>query len=240
MLGQPLAALDGAVGHHDLARHLRGEVRGAQLDHLARADEQHALSGNTFENPLGEPHGGGGHRHRMGADLGLAAHFLRHGEGALEQLVQVGAQRAGLAGGAHCVLELAQDLRFAKHHRVQPAGHAERVTHGFGLGQRIQMGGQFAGRHVVMLGQPAQRVLEAVRTGLQHIGGAVDLGTVAGREDGGLGAAAAGQVGAQRAQGRFDLLKRKRHALAERDGCRRVIDTDREQLHLWGSLPSGS
>jgi hypothetical protein len=97
----------------------------------------------TLENALRQANRGGGHRHRMRADLGLAAHFLGHRERALEQLVQVRAQRAGLTGGAHRVLQLPQDLRFAEHHRVQAAGHAERMAHGFRLGQRVQVRRQF-------------------------------------------------------------------------------------------------
>ncbi len=167
----------------------------------------------------------------MRADLGLAADFLGHRERALEQLVQVGAKRAGFTGGAYRILQLAQDLGLAQHHRIQPAGHAERMAHGFGLRQRVQVGSELAGRHVMVLRQPAQRVLEASRARYQHIGGAVDLGAVASGKDGGFGAVFAGQVGAQGAQGGFDLLKRKRHSLAQRDGRRGVIDTDREQLH---------
>ncbi|SOZ14370.1 hypothetical protein CBM2609_A170033 [Cupriavidus taiwanensis] len=240
LLGQLLAALHSAVGHHDLARLLRGKVGGAQFDHLARANKQHALGRDAFEDPLRQPHRGRGHRHRMRADLGLAAHFLGHREGPLEQLVQVRAERAGFAGGAHRVLELAQDLGLAQHHRIEPAGHAEGVPHGFGLRQRVQVRRQLRGRHVVMLRQPAQGVLEAIRARRQHVGGTVDFGAVAGGQDGGFGAAAPRQVGAQRAQRRLDLLERKRHPLAQRDGCRSVIDADREQLHCWGLVQSGA
>ncbi|MNN45522.1 hypothetical protein D3C81_1598630 [compost metagenome] len=109
------------------------------------------------------------------------------------------------------------------------------MAHGFGLRQRVQVRGQFAGRHVMVLRQPPQGVLETFLARLQDVGGAVDLGAVAGGKDGGFGAAAAGQVLAQRAQRRFDLLERKRHPLAQRDWCRRVVDADREQLHWLGT-----
>src|SRR5476651_2070122 len=65
------------------------------------------------------------------ADLGGAAHFLGDREAALEQLVQIGAQAARLVGGADGVLDLAEDLRLAQHHRVQPGGDAEGVAHRF-------------------------------------------------------------------------------------------------------------
>jgi hypothetical protein len=128
--GQLFAALQRAVGDGDGLRLARGKVGGGQLDHLAGADEQHAR-GQVFEQLAGQAHGGGGHADGVRADLGGAAHFLGHGKAALEQLVQRGAQGAGVLGGAHGVLHLAQDLRLAQHHRVQPAGHAEGVARGW-------------------------------------------------------------------------------------------------------------
>jgi hypothetical protein len=48
-------------------------------------------------------------------------------ERALKKLVEQQAERAGLLRGAHGVLELAEDLRLAQHHGIEPARHAERV-----------------------------------------------------------------------------------------------------------------
>ena len=59
----------------------------------------------------------------------VRAHFLRHRERALEQLVQQRAERAGRLGRAHRLLHLAEDLRLAQHHRVEAGGDAERVAH---------------------------------------------------------------------------------------------------------------
>src|SRR5687768_17889591 len=41
--GQALRALERAIGDRDARRRLRREVRGRELDHLAGADEEHAL-----------------------------------------------------------------------------------------------------------------------------------------------------------------------------------------------------
>ena len=82
--GELLAAFQRAVGDHHLAWRLRGEVRGAQLDHLTGADEQYALIGDRFEDALRQAYSGSGHRHGMRADLCRAAHFLGHRKGALE------------------------------------------------------------------------------------------------------------------------------------------------------------
>jgi len=101
---------------HQLARLLSGEVGRAQLDHLARADEQHALVCHLVEDTLRKTHRGGGHRNRLRADLRSSAHFLRHREGALKQLVQISAERAGFGRGTHRILHLSDDLRLAEHH----------------------------------------------------------------------------------------------------------------------------
>ena len=68
-------------------RMLRGEMRGAELDHLAGADEQHMLFGDIAENTLRQPHCGTGHGNRIGANVGGGTYFLGYGKGALEQLV---------------------------------------------------------------------------------------------------------------------------------------------------------
>ena len=130
-LRQRAGALQGAVGDGDVLGVLRGEMVGAQLDHLAGADEQHVLLVDAGENALRQAHRGGGHGNRVGADRGRCAHFLGHREGALEQLVQQRAQGAGLFGGLHRLLHLPEDLGFAQHHRIQPAGDAEGVLHRF-------------------------------------------------------------------------------------------------------------
>jgi hypothetical protein len=66
-------------------------------------------------------------------DVGQGAHLLGDRKGALEQLVQGGAQGAGQPGLAHRQLDLAQDLRLAEHHRIQPRGDAEGVTRGIAV-----------------------------------------------------------------------------------------------------------
>ena len=67
---------------------------------------------------------------RVHADLGAGAHLFRNRERALEQLVQRGAQGAGRVGLAHRELQLAEDLRFADHHRREAAREAECVARG--------------------------------------------------------------------------------------------------------------
>ncbi len=56
--GKLFAALQRAVGNGDSLGVLGGEVRGAQLDHLARAHEQHLDLGKVFKQLAGQAHGG--------------------------------------------------------------------------------------------------------------------------------------------------------------------------------------
>jgi hypothetical protein len=87
------AALLSAVGHHDGLGVLGREVRGAQFDHFAGADEQHPGFAQVFEDAPGQPDRGSRHRHRMRTDLGGGAHFLGDRERSLEQLAGVPANR---------------------------------------------------------------------------------------------------------------------------------------------------
>ena len=118
---------------------LAGEVRRRQLDHLAGADHQHAGLGDRREDALGELHRRGGHRDRRAADVGVRAHVLGDGEGPLEQPVEHQAQRARRFGVPHRLLHLAEDLRLAQHHRVEPARDAERMRDGAFARQRVDV-----------------------------------------------------------------------------------------------------
>ena len=65
--------------------------------------------------------------------------MLGHVEGPLKRLVQAGARMPALQRQIVCPLELAQDLRFPEHHRIQPAGDAEKMMHALRLVQRIKL-----------------------------------------------------------------------------------------------------
>ena len=228
--GQLFAALQRAVGDHDLLGVAGREMGGDQLDHLARAHEQHADLGQVFEQLAGQPHGGSGHADAVGADLGGAAHFLGHREAALEQLVQRAAQGACVLCGAHGVLHLAQDLGLAQHHGIEPAGHAEGMARHMAVFQQIGVRAQQFGRDAAAVGQPVQRMVHG-----RHFGRAVDLGTVAGGENGGLDgavlAAGAGQRFAQALQRGHDLVKRERETSPHIKRSRVVVDAECPDCH---------
>ena len=198
--GQRAGALQCAVGD-DHPFGMRRPVGGAEFDHLAGADEQHRAVGQPFEELFTQAHAGGRHGHRLGADGRLCAHFLGYRERALKELVQVAAQHLRVLRDTHGGLHLAEDLRFAQHHRVQSAGHAEGVAHGTLVGQQVEVLGQVAlGVDAPVAADPfGERRARLVR----RVGFTVDFGAVAGGENGGLGRQRL-QVTAQVGQGITD------------------------------------
>ena len=196
----------------------------------AGADEQHRAVGQVLEDLLAQAHAGSRHRDRLGADGGLGAHFLGDRERALEQLVQVAAQHVGILRHARGRLHLAQDLGFAQHHGIQPAGHAEGVAHGALVGQQVQVLGQVAfAVHTPVAADPFGQCLTGLVGG---VGLAVDLGPVAGGQDGGFGGQRL-QVATQIGQGRADrLLRGEGELLTQRHGRRVVVESERQQRHV--------
>ena len=126
--GQQLAALDSAVGNNDGFGVLGSKVRDGQFNHLACAHKQHFDITEVFKQLPAQPHRRRRHADAVRANLSVAAHIFGHGKAALKQLVQCGAHRTGVFGGAHGVFHLAQYLRLAQHHRVEPAGDAKGVA----------------------------------------------------------------------------------------------------------------
>ena len=167
-------------------------------------------------DPLGQLYRCRGHRHRAGTDVGLRAHHLGHRKSALKKLVEQQSERTGRFGGAHRALELAQNLRLAQHHRVEPAGDAKGVFDRKFLWQLIQMRFEVVDLELVKIGQPLH--------GLPWFGGiTVDFGAVAGRDDGRLfDRVAFDQV----AQSLHHVFGAKYHLLAQRQRRGMVVDTE--------------
>ncbi len=219
--GQVGAALHRAVGDGQLPRPLRGEVRGAEFDHFAGADEEDFLFRQAVEDARRKMHRRGGHGNRVGADRGGRADFLGHREGALEQLAQQRADGSGFFGNARRLLHLAEDLRLAQHHRIQPRRDAEHVAHGFLLRMLVKIGLDLLRRQRVIFGQPVRRTLRV-------FGRAIQLGAVAGGQNRRF---AHGLGPQQVVQGLTHARRIERHLLANRERGRMVIDAQSEQLH---------
>ena len=139
----------------------------------------------------------------MRTDFGGGAYFLGHRKRALKQLRKRGAQGACRFSSAHRILDLAQNLRLAQHHGVQPAGHAKGVACDIIAFEVVGVGAQFVGGDAAALGQPGQRLFHR---GL--VAGAVNFGAVAGGNDGRFRVAV--QRLAQGLQVRFDLVHGER------------------------------
>jgi hypothetical protein len=201
---------------------LRSEVRGGELDHLAGADEEQPRVGERGKDALRELDRRGRHGDRRAADVRLRAHVLRHRERALEQPVEDQAQRTGGLSAAHRLLHLAEDLRLAEHHRIQAAGDAKSVRHRAILRQRVDVRLERVGGHTM-------KVLEPARDG-RGIGGVdVDLGPVAGRQNGRfVDARLRDQVAQRGAQG----VRLERNLLAHLDRRGRMVQTQGVERHV--------
>ncbi len=232
-----LAAFGAAVGHRQRARFTAGEMRGGQLDHLAGADKQHVDLAEVLEQLLRQAHRRGRHADRVGADVGGAAHFLGHRESALEQLVQRAAHGAGQAGFAHRLLDLTEDLRLTQHHRIQPRRHSEDMARGFAALRHLRMLGQRRALRAALFGQPVQcRAHQFLRV-LALAGGHVQLGAVAGGQQGHFGRGAA-EPFAQRTQRQRQPFGRKRELAAQVQWRAVVVQAESENAHVFGALPS--
>jgi hypothetical protein len=85
---------------------------------------------------------------------GLGPHALGDRECRLEQAIEQRPGRAGVLCRAVGILELAEDLRLAEHHRVESRRDRERMRHGRAVPQVIE-GRRDAGAEVVVALEPA-------------------------------------------------------------------------------------
>src|SRR5262249_2000655 len=118
-------------------------------------------------------------------------------------------------------LHLAENLRLADHHRVEPGSHAERVPDRFALRQRVEVGLELLWLDPVIPGEP-------IECGLRLTERAVDLGPIARRQDSGFFDRL---VPGELRQGRAQALSVERYALADRERRGLVIQSQREELH---------
>ena len=225
---QRMTTLQGAVRHGHPRRALRGEMRRAQFDHLAGADQQHVLVVQRREDARGELDRRGGHRHAVRADLRIGAHVFRHREGALEQLVQDRSERAGRFGNADRFLQLPEDLRLAQHHRIEARGDAERMPHRLLAGQRVEIRRKLVGPKTVIFREPCRGRLRFAR-------GHIHLGAVAGRQDGRFGRAAPAHQLTQRA---LERVRSERDPLTNVERRGLVVQSEGEQGHRAQALVS--
>ena len=128
----------------------------------------------------GQPHRRRRHADRMRADLGRRCALpwrprTSAGTSAAACVPSVPA----LLGLAHRLLQLAEDLRLAEHHRIEPAGDAKRVAR-----RRRRLRARRRASAACWLGTPPMPASQSTAgsTAL-GIGADVELGAVAGRDD---------------------------------------------------------
>ena len=117
--------------------------------------------------------------------------------------MQQAAEGARRFGGARRLLHLAEDLRLADHHRIEPRGDAEGVAHRLLVGQGIEVLLQVRGAETMIVRQPLRELV-------RFLPGDIELGAVAGREDRGF----ARQPALQLAERLLQALDMEHHALA--------------------------
>ena len=142
-LGCELACVvDAAIGDDHAAETVGVQVPRNERDHVAGADEQRRALLEAREDRARHRNRRRGDRDGVGADLRLGPHALRDRECRLEQAIEQRPGRAGVLRGAVGILELAEDLRLAEHHRVESRRDRERVRHGPGIraGHRVRAG----------------------------------------------------------------------------------------------------
>src|SRR3569623_2041648 len=134
-----------------------------------------------------------------------------------------GAPSARVACELVGILHLAQDLRLAQHHRVQPRGDAEHVSHCRVLVMPVEELVQLARGQAVVAVEPRLRRLFGT------FGYAdVKLGAVAGGEDQRFFNA---RLGLQLAQGFSGGVRIERHLFAQADRRGEVIEPEGDQRH---------
>ncbi len=152
LFGQLAGPLQGAVGYDDTLDALVVQVPRHQADGLTGADQQRLAAVQIGEDLLGQADRGEGHRHRVLANGGIGAHGLGGAEGGLEQTPEQRPDGAGLTRHGVGRLELAENLRLAQHHRIQPAGHAHHVAHRVMVAVHVGTGAQLFDAQAVVVG----------------------------------------------------------------------------------------
>jgi hypothetical protein len=198
-LRQFLGRLAAAVQDQQLGDIMVAEVASAQLHHFPGAHQHHRVAVQVAEDLPGEHDGRVGHRHGVIADAGTGADVLGGRESMLEQAIQHRPQRAGLVRLLPGLFQLAQDLRFAQHQRVQSAGDADQVAGRFLAFVRVEVLVQFTGWYPVRPVHPVQQCFLAILRRKT-----IDFRAVAGAQDQDLFDAGQGAQLADSRSGRCD------------------------------------
>jgi hypothetical protein len=228
LFGQIHGALMGAIGHHHRLHAAVDEVLQGLRAHFAGADDQHLAPAQIPEGGLGQVHGGGADGHRAACDAGLGAGAFAEVQAALEQLLEARARRAGVGRRLQGGLDLRQDLALADNHAVEAHRDGEQVARGVGVEMAVDVRRHVARVDAVVLteedGQIAARGFRLGAHGVQ-------LGAVAGGQDGGL---AQGSAAIESQQGRLESAA-EGHLFAHLDRRGAVVESGGDDVQRFAS-----
>ena len=154
----------------------------------------------------------------------VAAYVLGHLERMLEQAVQHFADTACFPGRLVCLFQLAQDLRLSHDHRVQSAGYAQHVFDRAGVRMGVNITVEFVFPATVIAGKPVDGPFPV--SGVQ---GAINLGAVAGGQDGSLVNAV---FACQLVEGVTQHGLVECYFFAYLQGCGRMVETESQKRHI--------
>ena len=128
------AALKRTIANSNIAHATRIQGARRSFAGLAGTEDEHAAVTQIAKNFHREIDGNGTDRDGAAGDVRVAPHLFCRAKGPLKKTMQ---QRPGAAGCARPFvgfLHLAQDLRFADHHRIEPRDDSKQM---FGAGLAI-------------------------------------------------------------------------------------------------------
>src|SRR5688572_22486903 len=138
-VSESLRPIVGTVCDENAARPTREQRASGFLTGVARADDHDIVIVQRTKNLFGQFDGHGSDRYTAALNVGFSANMFGHIEGALEGLVQPRPRVTVLKRKFVGLLELAEDLRFAEHHRIKSAGHLEQMHEALRFTEHIQL-----------------------------------------------------------------------------------------------------
>src|SRR2546426_4542998 len=195
------------------------------LAHLTGPYDEHAPAGKVAEGIRGRGHGRVTNGDWASPQPGFVVSPLCRPDRTPEDDLEPRIERTGLASVHQRPFDLAEDLRFADHHRIEAAGHAEQVDHGVLAAQPI--GITLPGVKGQCMRPPSKRFEETI---LRRLGGSdgVELGSVACRQQ----HAALDQIAIDEAANALaHTAFGNEHLLPDVDGGCLMTEPDQHEIH---------
>ena len=215
-------AIVGAIRNENGSGAMSEQVASCKFAHLACANQINALAVQVTENLLGQFDGDGSDRDGRRTDSSFCANALGYGEGASEQLIELGPDGAHRARRCVGFFYLSQNLGLAHNHRVKAGGHAEDVPNRILFTIFVEMLFEFGGIKLEIVFKKSAEIRGAVL----NVGD--QFHSIAGGDDHALiDAWMLRQPFARFGQTRL----RNCETLPDLDGCAFVVESDELESH---------